>query len=241
VISRRLTMAALLAATVAAAASSRLGAQGPLVDTSRGNSGATRLAPTLHPPLPGVPSRYWLLPDAKATRSSNAVAETSVARFARGAALIADQQYAAGLPLVTAATLAGTPLAPYVQYYTALGLAGTGRSDEAEGVLSVLASAKPAGYLKEAVALQLADIAIASFFRNAAYADFEPDAARWPTVASFVGRALAHDAFASTKPFEDIQRSVDIKGRRQALLEAGAPLTDETLGTPTPRKGMMRL
>ncbi len=45
----------------------------------------------------------------------------------------------------------------------------------------------------------------------------------------------------STLPFEDIQRSVDIKGRRQALLDAGAPLTAETLGTPTPRKGMMPL
>jgi glutathione S-transferase len=87
----------------------------------------------------------------------------------------------------------------------------------------------------------LADIAIASFFRNAAYADFEPDAGRWPRVASFVSRALAHDAFASTLPFEDIQRGVDIKGRRQALLDAGAPLTAETLGVPTPRKGMMRL
>ena len=39
-----------------------------------------------------------------------------------------------------------------------------------------------------------------------------------------------------TLPFEDIQRSVDIKGRRQALLDAGAPLTDETLGTPTRAK-----
>jgi len=87
----------------------------------------------------------------------------------------------------------------------------------------------------------IADIAIASFFRNAAYADFEPDAARWPKVAAFVTRALAHEAFVSTKRFEDIQRSVDIKGRRQALLDAGAPLTEETLGTSTPRKGMMRL
>jgi glutathione S-transferase len=87
----------------------------------------------------------------------------------------------------------------------------------------------------------LADIAIASFFRNAAYADFTPDADRWPRTASFVERALAHDAFASTKPFEDIQRSVDIKGRRQALLDAGVRLTEETLGTPNPRKGMMRL
>ena len=87
----------------------------------------------------------------------------------------------------------------------------------------------------------LADIAVASFFRNAAYAGFEPDPDRWPRVAGFVNRALAHDAFAHSKRFEDIQRSVDIKARRQALLSAGAPLTEESVGTPVPRRGMMRL
>jgi hypothetical protein len=42
-------------------------------------------------------------------------------------------------------------------------------------------------------------------------------------------------------PFEDVQRSADIKGRRQALLECGAPLAQETLGTREPKRGMMRL
>ena len=87
----------------------------------------------------------------------------------------------------------------------------------------------------------LADIAIASFFRNAAYAGFEPDADRWPKTAAFVGRTLAHPCIASLLPFEDVQRSADIKGRRQALLDAGAPLTGETLGVREPRKGYMRL
>ncbi len=113
-------------------------------------------------------------------------------------------------------------------------------AEDAPAALDYLEGALPeAGWLFGEFGL--ADIAIASFFRNAAYADFEPDAERWPKVAAFVGRALVHEAFASTKKFEDIQRSVDIKGRRQALLDAGAPLTDETLGTSTPRKGMMRL
>ena len=87
----------------------------------------------------------------------------------------------------------------------------------------------------------LADIAIASFFRNAAYADFHPDPQRWPKVAAFLERAFSEEAFVITKRFEDIQRGTDVKGRRQALMEAGARLTDETLGTPTPRRGMMRL
>ena len=87
----------------------------------------------------------------------------------------------------------------------------------------------------------LADISIASFFRNGAYADFEPDAARWPRTTAFVRRALEHPAMASLLPFEDVQRNVEIRRRRDALLEAGAPLTAETLGTREARKGVMRL
>ena len=87
----------------------------------------------------------------------------------------------------------------------------------------------------------LADIAIASFFRNGAYAGFEPDAARWPVTAAFVQRTLAHQSIASLLPYEDVQRSVEIRSRRQALLDAGAPLTSETLGQREPRKGYMRL
>ncbi len=87
----------------------------------------------------------------------------------------------------------------------------------------------------------LADIAVASFFRNGAYAGFEPDCARWPVTAAFVGRTLAHPCIASLLPFEDVQRSAEIRHRRQALLDAGAPLTNETLGQREPRKGYMRL
>jgi glutathione S-transferase len=87
----------------------------------------------------------------------------------------------------------------------------------------------------------VADIAIATFFRNGAYAGFEVDAARWPRTAAFVGRVLAHPCVASLLPFEDVQRGSSIKGRRQALLDAGAKLTADTLGVREPRKGYMRL
>ena len=90
-------------------------------------------------------------------------------------------------------------------------------------------------------AIGMADIAIASFFRNGAYAGFEVDGQRWPRTAAFVERALGHECFARFLPFEDVQRSADTKGRRAALLAAGAPLTAETLGTREPRKGVMRL
>ena len=87
----------------------------------------------------------------------------------------------------------------------------------------------------------LADIAIASMFRNAAYGGFEPDPKRWPHTAGFVSRVLDHPAIASLLPFEDVQRRVEIRRRHQALLDAGAPLTAETMGVKEPRKGVMRL
>lgn len=87
----------------------------------------------------------------------------------------------------------------------------------------------------------VADIAIATFFRNAEYAWFTPDPSRWPRTAAFVGRVLQHPCVASLLPFEDVQRSVSIKNRRQALIDAGARLTERSLGEREPRRGMMRL
>jgi glutathione S-transferase len=87
----------------------------------------------------------------------------------------------------------------------------------------------------------VADISIASFFLNGRYAGFETDADRWPRTAAFVQRTLAQPCFADLLRFEEVQRSAEIRGRRQALLDAGAPLTSETLGVREPRRGLMRL
>jgi glutathione S-transferase len=87
----------------------------------------------------------------------------------------------------------------------------------------------------------IADLSVATFFRNGSYAGFEIDAQRWPRAAQWVGRTLGHPCFADLLRFEDVQRNADIKGRRQALLDAGARLTQQTLGEREPRRGMMRL
>lgn len=87
----------------------------------------------------------------------------------------------------------------------------------------------------------LADISLASFFRNAFYVDFSVDRTRWPRTAAFVERTLAHRAFADLLPFELAQISTNPAGRRKALLAAGAPLVAESVGTPVPRRGMMPL
>lgn len=89
--------------------------------------------------------------------------------------------------------------------------------------------------------ISIADISLASFFRNGSYAGFETDKTRWPRTAAFVERTLAHPCFAELLKFEDVQRSAEIRSRRQALLDAGAPLTEGTMGLREPRRGTMRL
>jgi glutathione S-transferase len=113
-------------------------------------------------------------------------------------------------------------------------------AEDAPAVLDYLEAEVPAdGFLFGEIGL--ADIAIASFFRNAAYAGFAIDATRWPKTAAFVERTLAHDCIGRFKPFEDAQLGTDPKGRRAALLAAGAPLTETSVGTRQPIRGMMRL
>ncbi len=87
----------------------------------------------------------------------------------------------------------------------------------------------------------LADIAIASFFRNAFHVGFTIDRDRWPRTAIYVERVLAEAVFEKLLAYEKIQLGTSIAGRRQALIDAGVRLTAETLGERSPRKGIMRL
>jgi len=87
----------------------------------------------------------------------------------------------------------------------------------------------------------VSDIAIATHFLNGTYAGFEVDQERWPRTAGFVRRTLAHPCIASLLPFEEVQRGAEIRKRRQALQDAGARLTGETLGTREPRRGYFAL
>ena len=90
-------------------------------------------------------------------------------------------------------------------------------------------------------ALGVADIALASFFVNARYAGFEVDAGRWPKLARFVGEVLDEPVLQKLLGFEAIQLNATIHGRRQALTDAGARLTEKTWGLRQPRRGVMAL
>jgi glutathione S-transferase len=84
----------------------------------------------------------------------------------------------------------------------------------------------------------IADVAIAAFFRNAAFARFAIDAARWPRTAGLVERSLATGPFRRLVPFEERMLRTKIPEQRAALATIGAPLTAETWATATPRRGI---
>jgi glutathione S-transferase len=107
-------------------------------------------------------------------------------------------------------------------------------------ILDYLEGLLPAeGFLFGAIAV--ADVALAVFFRNAGFAGFQVDSARWPRTADFVGRLLRHPSFAKLAPLEDLLMRTPPPQQREALLAAGAPLTADTLATDTPRRGVMSI
>lgn len=86
-------------------------------------------------------------------------------------------------------------------------------------------------------ALSLADISIAAFFRNAAFARWKPDANRWPNTAALVERTLALEPFARLIPFEEKMARTPIPQQREALKAMGAPISETTVGTDKPVRG----
>jgi glutathione S-transferase len=112
------------------------------------------------------------------------------------------------------------------------------RDEEIPAILDYLEpQLPPSGFLFGAVTV--ADVAIASFFRNAAFARYSIDAGRWPVTAAFVARVLGLPSFRRLAGFEDVMLGTPVAERRARLLAAGAPLAPETLGTDAPRRGIM--
>jgi len=85
--------------------------------------------------------------------------------------------------------------------------------------------------------LSIADLAVAVFFRNAAFARISFDEARWPRTLAFVERVLELPCLSVLKPFEDRLLRTRIAEHREVLAGLGAPLTAETIGSSVPRPG----
>lgn len=89
--------------------------------------------------------------------------------------------------------------------------------------------------------LSVADIAIASFFRNLFLAKFALDEDRWPRVARLVHEMHGLPSFEKLVAFEELSARTPIKYHRKALLEAGAPVSKESYFGERPRRGILSI
>jgi glutathione S-transferase len=112
-------------------------------------------------------------------------------------------------------------------------------AEEVPPVLDYLESQLPAEGFRFGE-LGIADISIAVFLRNAAFARYAVDPRRWPRTARFVDRVLAQECLAKLQPYEALMLRTPIPEQRAALAMAGAPVCAETVGGGTPRRGVLR-
>ncbi len=68
---------------------------------------------------------------------------------------------------------------------------------------------------------------------------FKVDAARWPRTAGWMARTLATPAFRRLAIIEDGVLRTPIPQQRDKLREMGAPISMESYGSATPRRGIM--
>jgi glutathione S-transferase len=121
-------------------------------------------------------------------------------------------------------------------------LAGIERTmrEDVPVVLDYLETQVPeSGFLFDTTRMGLADIALATQFRNVGFARQRIDAARWPRTASYVDRVLSQPAFTCLQAFEERQVRTPIAQQRAVLAELGAPLTSRSYGADSPRRGVM--
>jgi soluble lytic murein transglycosylase len=115
--------------------------------------GGVTLSPTLHPVVPETLESMWFAP-AGVSRATAPLVD-----LAQGVRLLEQTGNAApALPLVSAAALQSTDVAPYARYYTGKALQGLNRLEEAETAFASVAALDQAGYLPEAAALAQADV-----------------------------------------------------------------------------------
>ena len=87
--------------------------------------------------------------------------------------------------------------------------------------------------------ISVADISLASFFRNIEMANFELDGQKWPKTRRFVTDVLHLPGFQKLFNYEELSLRTPIERHRETLLAAGAPISSATYFSDKPRRGVM--
>jgi soluble lytic murein transglycosylase len=146
----------------AVAAFHSVGAQQTLEDARARVTAAVQLTATRHAPLPADLSQYWFVQDVPGASTGDGRPESAVyARFVKGVRAVVSEDFTGGLSLLTGLDMNATPLAGYARYYTGVALAGLSRYAEADAIFTSMLGSPREGYLREAVPLRLAEVAVA--------------------------------------------------------------------------------
>lgn len=113
--------------------------------------------------------------------------------------------------------------------------------EELPAIMDYLERQAPAEGFRFGDTLSLADIAVASPFKNAIFVRWRPDPQRWPRASAWIARTLAHDAFRALERFETLSLKTPVTEHRAALAAAGAPIMAESYAAERPRRGVMRI
>jgi soluble lytic murein transglycosylase len=152
----------LLVLVCAIAAFHGLGAQQTFEDVRAREATPAVLTATRHAPLPTDLSQYWFVQDVPGASDGEGRPDVAVlGRVAKGVRAVASEDFAGGLALLSGVDVSTTPLAGYGRYYTAVALKGLSRHAEADAIFTSMLASPLEGYLREAVPLRLAEVAMA--------------------------------------------------------------------------------
>jgi glutathione S-transferase len=87
--------------------------------------------------------------------------------------------------------------------------------------------------------LSVADLALAPHFRNLAWARVEPDWSRWPNTGAWLERVNAATSLGELATVGLQLMKVPPPRHRDKLIELGFEVTAQSVGTETPRRGIM--
>lgn len=89
--------------------------------------------------------------------------------------------------------------------------------------------------------ITIADIALASFFRNLQMANFQLEGEKWPNTNRFVEGVLQLPGFQNLLQYEELSIKTPIQNHREVLLAAGAPISPDTFFNGQPKRGILSL
>ena len=153
------------------------------------------LSSTVHPPLPQTIDEMWLVPSEG--EQSQLLRTTGVAGLVRGVQEFDSGNYAAALPLVSAPSLASTPLGPYAVSYTGLIRLRLAQAVEARRIFAELRTRPIPGFLSEAAALGEAEAADAQGDFDAALQIYQQLVTRRTVKPEDIAMRLARSAEAA--------------------------------------------